>query len=143
MSQRKSLTMGRPTTYITWLSLWMDMRRFSVDNFSRMLCYSEMAVYNWRAGKVMGRHAAQLIRARWPDAPIHLRGGHVSKIHEPLPTSARTPEMYRFLFRKMKYIDPATVVWSVALERARGIVLGESKPKEIPVPGSQVNPDGI
>lgn len=127
MAYLKRRNIGRPVSYKTWFGLWMDMRCFSIDGFGRAVLYSAMAIKRWRAGGAMGRHAAQLIRARYPEAPILLLGGRVPSLKDTLPINARTPEIYRFLMRKMNVIDEGKVA-SKTLDQARGITMS-LKPK--------------
>jgi hypothetical protein len=141
MAYKKIRGIGPEINYKTWLALWIDMKGWSVDTFARILCYSHVSVQKWRKGRI-GPHAAQLIRARWPDAPVHRLGGHVPRINEPLPINARTPDLYRFMFKKMGLIGEKAIC-PVTLERARGIYVGKSKPKEIPMTGGEVDPDGV
>ncbi len=129
-------------TYRTWFALWMDMEQISIQMFARMSCYSDMSVKRWRGGSVMGRHAAQLIRARWPEAPLDRRGGRIPLISEFLPICARTPKLYKFMFKKLGMVSESTPVWSVALEKARGIKVG-SKAEQVAVPSGEVDPDGV
>lgn len=139
---RKHVSMGRPIHYATWLALWMDMNHFSINGFARLLCYSDMAIKNWRMGRSISHHAALLIRSRWPDAPVPMRGGLVPKINNSLPVYARTPRLYKFLLKKMGMIRETIIPWPVAVEKARGIII-ESQPKQIPMSSGEVNPDGV
>lgn len=138
---RKSRTRGRPIKFKTWLGLWMDMKGFTIEAMARMMYFGEMSIKRWRAGNAIGRHAAQLMRSRWPDAPVALRGGHVPRLDEPLPINARTPDLYRYLFKKMGVIGEKEIA-PIALERARGIVFG-LKPEKVSIPSGEVNPEGV
>lgn len=138
---RKHPTKGRPIVYKTWLSLWLDARQVTAEGFARAVCYSLMSVHRWRRGGPMGEHAAQLIRARWEDAPINRRGGRVIPISAPLPINARTPLLYRFLMKKAGIIGEAKIA-PIALAQARGLGFG-SKAKEVPIPGGEVDPNGV
>lgn len=108
----------------TWFTLWMETCRFTSHGLARRLCYGRNSIMRWRRGESIGPHAAMLLRSRWPDCPVHLRGGKVPMLNETLPVNARTPRIYKRLFKKMGMTQEKTTSGPVALERARGIVVG-------------------
>ena len=110
---------GRPVVYKTWFAVWMSMKQITIDEFAKICLVSTPSVERWRAGRVMSPHMAKLIKAWFPDAPIHAYGGPVVLLKEPLPMCSRSAEMYKFIFRLGGMIDD--LAHPAALAKARGL----------------------
>ena len=98
------------------------MKGLTVPEFAKILMVATSSVDSWRKGNPMNSHMAMLIKAFFPDAPVHSLGGPAARISEPMPTQTRSPAMYKFVFRLGGLIDD--LAHPDALARARGIGLG-------------------
>lgn len=132
---------GNQPRVVTWLGLWLLMRRYTYKRFAKICICSENAVERWaihRRG--MSVRSARIMRALFPDCPISIRGGMVPLLSEPLPYNARTVKLYRFLLAfvgQRSHASPSRL-WPLALEKAR---LGDrSEPSEGAGPAGQPNP---
>lgn len=129
---RKKSGQGRPITFRTWLTCWMAMKSLTIEEFAKILMVSTASVERWRAGRPINHHMAKLVKAFFPDAPIHGLGGPVALITQPLPTQTRSTEMYSFIFRITGFIDG--LAHPAAMAKARGIGIDHHlKPKVVPV----------
>ncbi len=117
---RKKGGRGRPVIHRTWFALWMSMKELTIPELARIIMCSTASVERWRAGRPIDRHMARLIKAFFPDVPIHSFGGPVVKIDQPLPIQSRSTEMYKFIFKMGGLIDG--LANPEAIERARGVV---------------------
>lgn len=118
---KKTPGVGRPAKFVTWFSLWMEMKGYSLKTMAELTCYSITTIENWRRGESLSRHSAQIMRARWEDCPVHRYGGPSPFLREKLPVNSRTPEMYRML---LKVSEIAGYTFQpVDIARARGIPL--------------------
>ncbi len=118
---RKKGSRGRPVVFVTWFGVWMEMRQLTIPEFARILMVGTASVERWRAGKPINRHMARLIKAFFPDAPIHSYGGPVARLSEPLPTCSRSLEMYKFIFRLGGIIDDLAHHDAIAKARDVGV----------------------
>ena len=113
---------GRRTVYHTWFALWMDVRGLTIHRLMNLLQVAPSSIVKWRKGRPMRRHMATLIRALYPEAPINRGGGPVPRLQDRLPIHARTPQLYRFLMKRLGFIQKTETpeqIWPVALEEAR------------------------
>lgn len=119
MSWRKKSNRGKPSAHRTWLSVWMEFKGLSINEFGRILLAGHATVERWKGGRRVSRHYAQLVRAFFPDCPIHLHGGPPTPIHEQIPGNARTPEFYRYIFKIADLIEDLAYADAIGLAREK------------------------
>ena len=112
-------TKGRPVVFRTWLAVWMELKKMTIPEFARVLMVGTASVERWRSGKGMGRHNSMLTKAFFPDCPINALGGNPPRLNEPLPSCARSVDMYKFIFKLGGVIDD--LAHPAALAKARGV----------------------
>ena len=117
--RRKGRRFGRPVVFRTWFGVWCEMKGLGIAEMARILMVGPASVERWRAGRPINRHMARLVKAFFPDAPIHGYGGPVALLRDPLPVQARSVEMYKFIFRMGGLISD--LAHPDALARARNI----------------------
>lgn len=102
MKIRKDSGAGRPMTIKVWFALWLKMKGYTIQYFAKITCLSEQTIQYWMEGKRgLYRRNAFLLRAMFPDIPIHAYGGAMPKLSDPLPGNARTADLYRYMLRNM------------------------------------------
>ena len=103
----------------TWLGVWLAMKNISIVDFARVTMTAAASVHTWARGGNMSRRQARLIRAFYPDCPIHRLGGPVYLVTDKLPMNARSWQFYRFIFNIAGIIKEP--IHADALAQARGM----------------------
>lgn len=121
LGYRSTTGMGRRVRHKTWFSVWICMKRISVKELARITLVGTATIERWRVGRPVSRHMAQLLKAFFPDIPIHTYGGPPARITEPLPTQSRSLEMYKYIFHLGGLIDDLADPAAIAKARSVGV----------------------